>query len=197
MYWLSPAKAGFGRPWKQAQEKCKSEGAHLAIVNNPDSFEAIKKFMEYYSRYWLGASDIGSPGKWYWIDGKGNKEYFDVSNFTKWSTRFNEPKTVSTYMTMSRTDGWRALDASSFYACQIFNRSKSDGGAAEPHPHPLPPRPSPTFTNTQEVTKKISIPFFDSIFMDPMANQRQSNGQLLLLTQKIILIFFPLNSIFS
>ena len=79
------------RNWEEAQEVCKSDGAQLAIVNNLLTHNAVKDLTNKGQAYWLGAIVNGPiPSDWYWIDGKGKKEMYDVSRYKEW--RSDEPK---------------------------------------------------------------------------------------------------------
>ena len=75
--------------WAKARTICEKEkrGSRLAIINNEDSFTAIKELFPE-KQFWLAGSDADSEGAWYWIDENGAKSH---NGFERSAWLNNEP----------------------------------------------------------------------------------------------------------
>ena len=64
--------------WKQAKEICESRGGYLASINSAEENEKLTNLAANLSNYvWIGGSDEGTEGNWYWVNG----DSFTYSNW--------------------------------------------------------------------------------------------------------------------
>ena len=56
--------------WKEAKEECEKRGGHLAFISTSEENEALANLASASAQYvWIGGSDEGHEGSWYWING--------------------------------------------------------------------------------------------------------------------------------
>lgn len=53
------------KPWAEADQFCKNQGGHLAVVNNMDEWQVLKDITP--GSYWIGAKTVNQAGTW--VDG--------------------------------------------------------------------------------------------------------------------------------
>ena len=70
--------------WDFAQEDCEDHGYTLAVINDQDENDFLQDLASLYGGgdYWIGYTDQGSEGNWYWYDGSS-------ASYTNWMP--NEP----------------------------------------------------------------------------------------------------------
>lgn len=83
------------KTWKEAKEICERRGGHLAVINSSAENEALAELVSGLSNYvWIGGSDDGSEGNWYWVNGE------DFS-YTNWhSGEPNNTDEIEHYLTL-------------------------------------------------------------------------------------------------
>ncbi|CAO2605712.1 C-type lectin domain family 4 member F [Lemmus lemmus] len=64
LYYFSHEK----KSWHEAEKFCVSQGAHLASVTSQEEKEFLEKFTST-TYHWIGLTDHGTEGNWYWADG--------------------------------------------------------------------------------------------------------------------------------
>ncbi|XP_069505662.1 galactose-specific lectin nattectin-like [Ambystoma mexicanum] len=59
------------KTWHESKDTCASLQSHLLVVNdrNEQVFISSKMNGGNYIKYWIGYSDEGTEGLWYWVDG--------------------------------------------------------------------------------------------------------------------------------
>ena len=64
--------------WLEALKFCERRGGHLAVINSSEENEVVYHLAKPYTTYaWLGGTDDGKEGKWYWI----NSDSFSYTNW--------------------------------------------------------------------------------------------------------------------
>lgn len=64
--------------WLEALKFCERRGGHLAVINSSDENEVVYQLAKPYTTYaWLGGTDEGKEGNWYWI----NSDSFSYTNW--------------------------------------------------------------------------------------------------------------------
>lgn len=64
------------KTWPEAQALAENFGASLASAKNSDDLRFFRNSFKSEKTVWLGASDSGVEGKWYWMDGEPVSESF-------------------------------------------------------------------------------------------------------------------------
>ena len=68
----------YNMTWHEALKFCEKRGGHLAVINSEDENEFAYNLSKDYSNYvWLGGTDDGKEGNWYWI----NSDSFSYTNW--------------------------------------------------------------------------------------------------------------------
>lgn len=66
--------------WKLAKEICENKGGHLAVIDSSEENQVLTDLSSSLSNYvWIGGTDEGSEGNWYWVNG-------DSFSFTNWDS---------------------------------------------------------------------------------------------------------------
>lgn len=63
--------------WDEAKNKCKEEQGYLAEITDKRSLQYVKDVYYPGDHLWLGGTDKGSEGIWYWEHSKANMTVFD------------------------------------------------------------------------------------------------------------------------
>ncbi|XP_068994686.1 asialoglycoprotein receptor-like 1 [Embiotoca jacksoni] len=78
--------------WHQAEEHCKTQGGHLAVLNNVEKLDYISKIVEIRYSYWIGLVERQHEGHWSWVDGtdfNSNPTFWDKGQPDDWDYREN------------------------------------------------------------------------------------------------------------
>ena len=70
--------------WLRCEEAAREEGAHLVTINGEDEQAWLTKTYRRMGRLWIGFTDEGSEGVWWWTSG-------EEASYTNWASRTREP----------------------------------------------------------------------------------------------------------
>ncbi|XP_036955044.1 C-type lectin domain family 4 member E-like [Acanthopagrus latus] len=78
--------------WSQAEEKCRTHGGHLVVLNSVEELDYISKIVEIQHSYWIGLVEREHEGHWSWVDGtdfNSTPTYWDEGQPDNWDYRQN------------------------------------------------------------------------------------------------------------